>query len=331
MKKYLSLASFIFLGIVSIYGEKSMKTEKIEFIYVHGFGEWRFPTAFDTKGKEYVKDNKIEANVSTYYWDSKKLNPFIVLHQWEEAKKNADKEAKVFYETIINKFEKENKKYVLIGYSLGSRVITKSFNYCEKKLKNLAGVYFLGAAQDKDLIVDRSKLPDDLKIINYYSSTLDTALKLSYSIAEGKVAGGEVGFSDLDCFENYRTVCTHVYKGGPIQRDYSNLSGAIIDITLFNEKISKNIDELNYNIEMKVGDGLAHWNDLLIVNKPDGKYLFQHNVNTNHYRTVLINTKGERTRKGWSVSLYNLLNTFVKNVTISSTADLTYPNLLWTD
>lgn len=306
------MRNLLILGLLmtgSLFAELNTKEDKIEFIYVHGFGEWRFPTAFDTKGKEYINENKIPANISTYRWDSKKLNPFIVFDQWKEAKANADKEGKKFAEKLKS-YEVTNTKYVLIGYSLGSRVITKSLNYLDKPLKNLVGIYFLGAAQEKDLKVNRNFLPSDLKIINYFSENLDGALKISYSIAEGKTAGGEVGFTDKKCFENYRTVCTHVYKGGPIQRDYSNLSEAIIDMTLFELNIAKKTDDLNYNIEMKVGEGWAHWNDLKIVNKEEKKLLFQHNVNTNHYRAVHVDRKGNRTRKGWSGSLYDLLKAF---------------------
>ncbi len=103
------------------------------------------------------------------------------------------------------------------------------------------------------------------------------------------------------------------FKGGPIQHDYSNLSEAIIDMTLFNENVAKKTEELNYNIEMKVGDGIAHWNDLLQIEKTKGKWQFQHNVNTGHYRAVFINDKGKRVRKGWSSSLYNLLSAFAAN------------------
>jgi len=295
---------------VSLFGE-SVKTDKIEFVYVHGFGEWRFPPAFEKKAKAYIDENNLSAHVSTYRWDSKKLNPFIVLKQWGEAKENADKEAKVFAEKVLKKYEESGSKYVIVAYSLGTRVVTKAFEHYKKPLKNLNGIYFLGAALDEDFKVAKGVLPQGMKIANYYSSVLDGALTISYSIVEGNNPGGEVGFSDDTVFDNYRTVCTHVYKGGPIQRDYSNLSEAIIDMTLFKSKVQRKMDEPNMNFEMSVWNGVVHWNDLLTVpSSGKSSYLFQHNVNTNHYRAVLIDEKGERTRKGWSGDLFALLQRF---------------------
>lgn len=310
MMKLFLIFNLVILTTSGLFAEG--KTDrKIEFIYVHGFGEWRFPPAFEKKSKEYVNENKFPVNVSTYRWDSKKLNPFIVLKQWGEAKANADKEAKAFAEKVLKKNEESGTKYAIIAYSLGTRVVIKSFEHYNKPLKNIVGVYFLGAALDNDFKVKKGVLPKGMKIANYYSSVLDGALTISYSIAEGKDPGGETGFEDESMFTNYRTVCTHVYKGGPIQRDYSNLYEAIIDVTLFKEKLERKTKEPNFNFEMTVWGGKVHWNDLLTV--PVGKccYLFQHNVNTNHYRAIWIDEEGKRSRKGWSGDLFALLQRFV--------------------
>lgn len=306
------MKKLLFIFVLTAFGlsAENQTDSKVEFVYVHGFGEWRFPPAFEKKSKEYLDNNKLPANISTYRWDSKKLNPFIVLKQWGEAKVNADNEAKVFAEKVLQKNEESGTKYVIVAYSLGTRVVTKSFEHYNKPLKNLVGIYFLGAALDNDFKVKNGILPAGMKIVNYYSSVLDGALTISYSITEGKDPGGETGFKDEEMFTNYRTVCTHVYKGGPIQRDYSNLHEAIIDMTFFKEKLKRKAEEPNFNFEMAVWDGKLHWNDLLTV--PVGKccYLFQHNVNTNHYRAVWIDEKGKRCRKGWSGDLYALLQRF---------------------
>ena len=306
------MVCFIFWGMWGLSAEHKAE-EKVDFVYVHGFGERRFPPAFERKSKEYVDENKLPANVFTYRWDAKKLNPFIVLKQWKEAKQNADKEGVDFAENVLKKYEEAGQKYVIVAYSLGTRVVTKSFEHYNKPLKSLAGIYFLGAALDNDFKVKQGVLPEGMKIVNYYSSVLDGALTISYSIREGKDPGGETGFKDEEVFTNYRTVCTHVYKGGPIQRDYSNLHEAIIDMTFFKEKVERETEELNFNIEMAVWNGRVHWNDVLKVPAREKCcYLFQHNVNTNHYRVVWIDDKGGRCRKGWSGELFALLQRFGK-------------------
>lgn len=202
--------------------------ETLKMIYVHGFGERRFPPAFVKKTNAFIKEKKIPLSVETYRWDSKKINPWIAVKQWSEAKVNADKEAQKFYTDIILKNETEKKPYTIVAYSLGSRVVTKALKLVKSPLKHLNGIYFLGAAQPKSLKVATQSLPQNMKIINYYSEHFDVALQVSYYVAEAVDAGGEVGFTDTKVFNNCRTTCTHVHKGGPIQRDYSELFEPIV-------------------------------------------------------------------------------------------------------
>ena len=81
------------------------------------------------------------------------------------------------------------------------------------------------------------RLPKGMKIINYYSSNFDHALKISFFNAEGIEAGGEVGFEQTALFQNYRTASTHVHKGGPVPRDYSEMAEAVAYLALYQQKI----------------------------------------------------------------------------------------------
>jgi len=223
-----TLFNYAFINEVQADERKEMK-----FIYVNGFGERRFPPAFEKKMKKFVKPLNGYFEVKTFQWGSLKLDLTKVVHQWNEAKKNADRDAQKFAREVIEKCEKEETPYVLIGYSLGTRVIAEALQYPQNELKYLRGIYFLGSALPKDYKLETKILPEDFKIINYYSDYLDYMLKLSFYNAEGIKAGGEVGFDDKKCFLNLRTVSTHVYKGGPFQRDYSNLAEAIGYLSLW--------------------------------------------------------------------------------------------------
>ena len=281
--------------------------KEIKFVYVHGFGERRFPPAFEKKMKAFLKPVKGDFEVETFRWNSLKLDLTKVIDQWREAKKNADAEAERFAGEVIEKYEKEETPYVLIGYSLGSKVIAEALKYPDKELKYLRGIYFLGSALPKNYKVDTKILPKDFKIMNYFSGYLDTVLGLSYYVAEGAEAGGEAGFDDEENFINLRTVCTHVHKGGPLQRDYSNLAEAIGYVTLFNENILINEGQANFNLEMKVTSGVVNWNNIYELKEGSKTYLIQQHVNTGYYRLLLVDEQGKRTRKGWGRNLHTVL------------------------
>jgi hypothetical protein len=281
--------------------------QKVVFIYVHGFGERRFPPAFEKKMKVFLKPLAEQASVVTYRWDSQELNVIKVMKQWQAANRNAVAEGKTFAADVIEKYEGEKVSYYLVGYSLGCKVIMESLKHVDKPLRNLGGIYFLGAALPKDFRVKSEMLPPQMKIVNYYSGDFDSALKISFSTAEKIKAGGEVGFLNDKIFQNYRTVSTHVHKGGPLQRDYSILAEPIGFLALHREKILIEGEGANFNLESQVWSGSLHWNDLCQFDREDGKLLIQLNANTGHYRAVSISEDGKRTRKAWGSDLHSLL------------------------
>ena len=310
-KKLLLILTFLLALFLSIFfgGSKAKAAgpKSLDFIYVNGFGERRFPPAFQTKMKDFLKPLSGDFNVSTFRWDSLKLDIRKVAHQWSEAKKNADSEAKRFAIEVIERHEREKRSYVLVGYSLGSRIIAGALKETDMKLEFLRGIYFLGSALPRDYKIDSAALPHGFRIINYYSNYSDQVLKFSFYNAEGIKAGGEVGFDDEVNFQNFRTVATHVYKGGPMQRDYSNLAEAIGYLSLYEEKILLNEGESNFNIESKVASGNLSWNDIYMLKIDSRDYLIQQNVNTKYYRGLFIDKNGKRIRKAWGRNLHSVL------------------------
>lgn len=287
--------------------------KSMDFIYVNGFGERRFPPEFQTKMKAFLQQLSGDFDVSTFRWDSLKLDIRKVAHQWNKAKRNADSEAKRFAKEVIERNEREKRPYVLVGYSLGSRIIAGALKETDIKIEYLRGIYFLGSALPRDYKIDSSALPDGFRIINYHSDQLDHVLKFSFYNAEGIKAGGEIGFDDDKNFMNLRTVATHVHKGGPLQRDYSNLAEAIGYLSLYGEDILLNKGKSNFNIESKVTSGNLNWNDIYMLNIDSRDYLIQQNANTKYYRGLFIDKNGKRIRKAWGRNLHAVLEGLKKS------------------
>lgn len=277
------------------------------FVYVHGFGERRFPPAFETKLKEFLEPHAFKTTVTTHRWKSFELDLSQVVRQWTAAKTNADLEAENFAETVLSKLEKEGNPYCIVAYSLGTRVVSEAIKVVGATLSHVKGIYFLGSALPNTYVVDGAHLPDGMKVINYYSAYFDDALKVGFLAVEGIRAAGETGFTDTTHVQNYRTSCTHVYKGGIAQRDYSDLAEPIGYLALFRLHRYVGAHTTRRNIEMPVWAGTVHWNDLMTLEKNGRKILFQHNANTDHYRAVRL-SKGTRKRIGWNSNLHTLLH-----------------------
>lgn len=276
------------------------------FIYVHGFGENREVVPFEAKMREFLKPLPLRAAVVTYRWDRLDLDLTRIVHQWTQAKARAD-QAAVELRRDLTALEARRAPYVIIGYSLGARVVAEALKAAPARLGHLRGVYFLGAALPHDYTFDAHALPAGMKIQSYYSSAFDEVLKIPFYNAEGMAAGGEVGFDDGQHVQNRRTVCTHVHKGGPLQRDYSNLAPVIGALTFYREGIFIKGAPVKFNLAMGVMSGAAHWNDIIDFDAQPAPLLIQQNANTGHFRAVALGPDGKRTRLAWGTSLHELL------------------------
>lgn len=286
---------------------EDISNKDMVFIYVHGFAEYRKIEPFKEKMQKFLKEYPtLNYDVMTYRWEKNRLDLLRPIEQWEASKKNGENKSKHFMDSIIVKLEEKKIPYVIVGYSVGTRLVTKALESGKNKLKYLRGIYYLASALPKDIKPKINILPKGMKIISYYSKFFDAALKISFRYQEDIAAGGEVSFEDTSTFKNYRTVCTHVHKGGPIQRDYSNMAPAIAMLTLFNENIFIEGKPLKYNLDMLVMDGEVQWNDIIEFDT-NYKILIQQNVNTYHYRAVEIAENGLRTRRAWGKDLHEIL------------------------
>ena len=282
-------------------------SKDLVFIYVHGFAEYRKIEPFKEKMQEFLEEYPtLNYDVMTYRWEKNRLNLLKPIEQWEKSKVNGDHRSSHFMDSIIVKLEEKKVPYVIVGYSVGTRLVTKALESGKNKLKYLRGIYYLAPALPKDIKPKINILPERMKIVSYYSKFFDAALKISFRFQESIAAGGEVSFEDTTTFINYRTVCTHVHKGGPIQRDYSNMAPAIAMLTLFKENIFIEGEPLKYNLDMLVMDGEIQWNDIIEFDT-NYKILIQQNVNTYHYRAVEIAENGLRTRRAWGSDLHMIL------------------------
>ncbi len=229
------------------------------------------------------------------------------LHQWNRAKQKADRHASKFKEDVLIPLEAAAIPYFIVGYSLGTRVVAESFTHREAPLQHLGGVYFLGSALPHTYRQDTGALPEGMKVLSYYSPLFDQVLKISFYNAEGVEAGGEIGFDDQERFRQYRTACTHIHKGGPVQRDYSNLARAIGYISLFKSSIFLEGRSPFFNLELPVASGSLNWNDIVCFPAVSPEILIQQNVNTRHYRAVALREDGRRVCKAWGTNLHTIL------------------------
>lgn len=286
---------------------ENIDENEVVFIYVHGFGEFKEVVPFEEKMQKFLKKLPIKATVFTYRWDWLKIDVTKVVSQWTQAKIKADKAAKTFMDVILRKLEEKNIPYFIVGYSLGTRVVAESLRHGDTPLHFLRGIYFLGSALPHTYKLDEKLLPKEVKVMSYYSPYLDEVLKISFYNAEGIKAGGEVGFDEVGIVQNYRTVCSHVHKGGPLQRDYSNLASAIGYLSLGREGIYIKEGSSKFNFEIRVNSGALHWNDSIIFQRDSHTILIQQNVYTFHYRAVSIDPKGVRIRRAWGSNLHLIL------------------------
>jgi len=276
------------------------------FIYVHGFNEHRDPLPFEEAMSEFLKPLPLKTTVFTYRWHTMKIDLTQVVHQWTEAKAKAEESGPAFL-ADLQKLEEARVPYAIVGYSLGCRVVAGALQKAAAPLRGLRGIYFLGAALPHDFVLDARGLPMGMKVVNYYSSFFDDALKISFFNAEGAAAGGETGFDDTRHFQNCHTVCTHVHKGGPLARDYSTLAPAIGYLALLREGIFIQDRPVKYNIETPVMSGSVNWNDIATFEAQPFPILLQQNAVTGYYRAVRVGKDGKRVRQAWGASPHAIL------------------------
>jgi len=287
------------------------RTHKLVFVYVHGLGGKNKETPFVHNLKEFIKENQFANFKAVHYsWDSPIVRWRVAASDFLDGKKKAEHEATQFALDILGKYERHQTPYYLIAHSLGTYIIAKSFEYQKTPLRMLRGIFFLGAALPRDYQINTTALPPKLKIISYYSKLYDQILPFFYNIA-GIKSGGQVGFDDLKCFQNFRTTCTHSFKGIGFHRDYSTLAEAIGYIIMLKENIF--IAGQKFKLKKKkIMGGLLSWHDVfelteININGKTQNVLIQQRWNTHNYRIVIKDKRGRPYQLAKGRSLHAML------------------------
>ncbi len=277
---------------------QTQDNHKLVFIYVHGLGGNNKETPFVHNLKKFIKENQFaNFKVVHYSWDSPAVRWRVAASDFINGKKKAETEAQQFIQ-VVREYESQKIPYYLIGHSLGTYLIVKAFEHQHTPLRMLRGVFFLGAAVLRNYTINSTALLPKFKIINYYSEYFDKVLPLVYNV-EGRRAGGQVGFDDITHFKNFRTTCTHGYKGIGIHRDYSTLAEAIGYITMLKENI---FIPNNQDFQIKTKGVIkwimrTAWHDIFeLTGNSLGEnrtFLIQQRWNTHTYRVVIKDEKGD--------------------------------------
>ena len=303
---------FVVLWSLSAFaGSGSTQATDLVFIYVHGFGGEREDPQFCVNMGDFLSKTKVPARVENYPWDSVKVDILKAGASWRESEKRATEESPRFAAKIIDKYEQARTPYVLVGFSVGSRVVLGALEERKGKLKALQGVYFLGSAMAKDTSLSKNVLPAAMKIVNYHSPSRDKVHKTAFSFMSNLPAGGEVGYDDTTVFDNYAVSCTHAHKGVGVHIDYSQLAVPIGYIALFKKGILVP-GRLSFNLARKVGEGDVWWNKVLRVSAVlDGTQvpvvIEQSNMRADYFRALMIKEDGTRERIARGRNLHAIL------------------------
>jgi hypothetical protein len=287
LMKYILIFFIFFFQSCSEPAQNLNSTTKI--IFIHGFdgGTTEKESKFDDDIREvFMEYAMFNPDVEFYQWDSKGriltkgVLPQIIKDtvtfplRWKKAKIYAKKhEAKNFL-NYIEKLEDKKQPYYIIGYSLGTKVIVEALNLRKDKFNMLKGIYFIGAAIPESTKINTKILPNNFKIINFYSPKYDQVLKKIYNIAEnpsaflgfGDRAGGEKGFKDENIFKNFKTNSSHLNID---DCGFMNMGYSIGYLIAMNEKLNIKSSDCKISHNNSIKD---RWNDLIYDSHSDTIY-----------------------------------------------------------
>jgi len=250
-------------------------------IFVSGFNASRIAREFTPKLQKWFKQiPDFKVRIKNHGWKSRKMrrgsyliDGIKVPEKWKKANKAALKEARRLSRRIKS-YERKGKAYYLIGYGLGTKVILESLNKQKKKLKNLKGIYFLGAAMPNTSKLRNFRiLPKGIKIINFYSPKYDSVLKSQPQLA------GINGFKK-HYFQNFKTEASHSPRDDKC--NYYNLTNTLGYFIAYNEGYTIATKKINCDLSSTPRN---RWNNIIDL----GTSWIQQNAcpeSTNYFRIV---------------------------------------------
>lgn len=291
-------------ALAEIASASASANAPLTFVYVHGFGGVKKSPEFCVKLSRFLDEKDTPAAVINYEWDSVRVDPLQPGASWLKSQQMADLEAEKFRREVLDRLEDSGRRYVLVGFSVGTRVLLHSLQTTTTELQGLQGLYFLGSAMTKDTTLEnRTALPKGMKITNYHSPTRDFVHRLAFNLVSEVPPGGQLGFDDVQLFENLPVSCAHAHKGLAIATDYSGLAEAIAFLELHQAGIEVP-GRTKLNWEMPVDDSELWWNTISLQNQVA---LEQHSMRPGYYRAVRVGGDGKRTRIARGENLHAIL------------------------
>lgn len=165
-----------------------------EVVFVPGWHSGYFGTASYAR---QLKQIYPEANIKILLWKSTSL-------RWDDAKANAAAFVPEVVGYIAAKPAGEQTGIILIGHSLGARIVTEAAKQLAKKRIRIRQFILLGAAVDCDDDFESIPAASTNTNFNIFSRS-DNVLKLAYGNVEGKFAAGFCGIDAVPGkrFEQY--------------------------------------------------------------------------------------------------------------------------------
>jgi hypothetical protein len=294
----------------------------MELLFVHGFGSDKVAEPFIEIADKFILDNDLSCSFNVFRWNSVLFEPadFVdvrnISAKFTQAMENTEGELSRFEQVLI-RLEEKGTPYCIVAHSLGCFLVNSFLNMTKINSKHCNGIFFIGAADDRDRVVSNNFFRNSFeKIVNYYSPNSDWVLKISFHAKSGKVAGGSKGFNSK-CFDNYRCSASHAKKGVLIHTDWTRLIPAIIELSAY--RLGTPVTgELLPNIRTSITDGKKFWNNLLELNVSfegdiSSVWVQQHKVTGLYRLSVWSGDTTMRKRVAWSNRLQPILD-YLENI-----------------
>ena len=118
----LRILAIMMLPLYALPAPGSAERAELAFVYIHGFGGLREQPAFHANMQEFVSRVPFRCRAENYAWDSVAVDVLNAGASWRESEKRAGEESTKFRQGVIERLERERTPYVLVGFSIGSRV-----------------------------------------------------------------------------------------------------------------------------------------------------------------------------------------------------------------
>lgn len=201
-----------------------------DVIFVPGWMSEQVPTEKYTTELQQIYPEK---HISVRQWKSNV--------QWTAAIAAADAFAPELAQDIINKTEKEREEIILIGHSLGCRIIVKTAEILASKNVKIKQFIMLGGALDMDYDLTPVVKASYQTNINVFSRN-DSVLKYAYNNAQGKFA---IGFAGIEKMPSEKFIQYNFTTTEPIIANTSKLTFWMECVNHFAQKYILELSEIS--------------------------------------------------------------------------------------